>query len=262
MGTASQFDGILKRELNIHAAWIPITNTFKLGDYELVSDGVLVKAGNIRDDFGVPFQQAPGSEAKLNFTSKGTKVFRFAADAEVKAFPNNDVEAKLSVEFTSASSFLIKANLTVLEMQNVSAVAKKLADTPKWRRKFIVVSAVYTGRDCAIISSKSANSKIELSGKANVLKQFDLGAVSANLSASSKRDIGLDLVGESGVVGLALFKLPGGGATTRRRWLKARLNLKGRRIRAGPEGSRTTCDPGMRDRSTGRYRGVTFSASL
>jgi hypothetical protein len=210
MGTASQFDGILKDELNIHAAWIPVTNTFRLGDYGMVSDGVLVKGGNIQDDFGVSFQQAPGPASSLNFTSKGTKTVRFAGGAEVKAFPGNDIEAKLSVEFTSASSFLLKANLAVLQMQNVNAVAKRLVDTPKWKRKYIVVSAVYSGKDCAIISSKSANSKIELSGKANALKQFDLGAVSVNLEASNKQDIGLDLVGESGVVGLALFKLPWG----------------------------------------------------
>jgi hypothetical protein len=210
MGTASQFDGILKEELNIHAAWIPVTNTFRLGDYGMVSEGVLVKAGNIRDDFGVSFQQAPGPASLLNFTSKGTKTFRLAGGAEVKAFRDNDVEAKLSVEFTTANSFLLKANLTVLAMQNVNAVAKKLADSPKWKRKYIVVSAVYSGKDCAIISSKSANSKIELSGKANALKQFELGAVSVNLEASAKQDIGLDLVGESGVIGLALFKLPWG----------------------------------------------------
>jgi uncharacterized DUF497 family protein len=210
MGTASQFDSILKEELNIHAAWVPITNTFRLGDYGLISSGVLVKAGNISNDFGVSFDQAPGPPSVLNFTSKGTKSLRFAAGAQVNAFPDNDVDAKLSVEFASASSFLAKANLMVAEMQNVNAVAKRLVEIGAWKRKYIVVSAVYFGKQCAIISSKSANSKIELSGKANALKQFDLGAVAANVESSTKQDIGLDLVGESGVVGLSLFKLPWG----------------------------------------------------
>jgi hypothetical protein len=48
MGTARDFDDILKRELNIHAAWLPVTNTFRLGDYGIVSDGVLVPMGNIK----------------------------------------------------------------------------------------------------------------------------------------------------------------------------------------------------------------------
>jgi hypothetical protein len=211
MGTASQFDGILKEELNIHAAWIPVTNTFTVGDFGLVSGGVLVKAGNVSADFGISFQQAAGPPSILNFTSKGTKTFRVAGGAQVNAFPNApNVNAKLSIEFTSASSFLAKANLAVSEMQNVAAVAKKLVETPDWKRKYIVISAIYTGKQCAIISTKSANAKIELSGTANALQQFDLGAVAANLEVSDKKDIGLDIVGEDGVVGLALFKLPWG----------------------------------------------------
>ena len=46
MGTARAFDRILKSELNIHAAWLPITNTFSVGDFGLISDGVFAKMGN------------------------------------------------------------------------------------------------------------------------------------------------------------------------------------------------------------------------
>jgi hypothetical protein len=210
VGIASLFDGVLKDELNIHAAWIPVTNTFRLGDYGLVSSGVFVKAGNIQDDFGLTFRQSPGPPSALNFTSKGTRIVRSVGAGEVKSFPDNEFQAKLFVEFATSSSFMIKANLTVQEMQNVNAVAKQLANATRWKRKYLVVSSVYSGKDCAIISSKSANSKIELSGKANALKQLDLGAVAVNLQASNKQDIGLDLVGESGIVGLALFKLSWG----------------------------------------------------
>ncbi|MFZ5780915.1 MAG: hypothetical protein ACOY4R_12020 [Pseudomonadota bacterium] len=208
MGTASRFDGILKDELNIHAAWLPITNTFRVGDYGLVSDGVLVKAGNIKDDYGVSFQVAPGKASKLNFTSKGTSLVRSANGAEVQIFPDNSVDAKLTVAFSSSNSFLLKANLGSVEMQDLANVARKLANALGWKRKYRVVSAVYSAQDCAVISSKSGESSIELSGKADALKQFDLGAVAAGIEASRKHDIGLDLVGERGVIGLALFKLP------------------------------------------------------
>ena len=82
MGTARDFDDILKQELNIHAAWFPVTHTFRLGDYGLISDGVLVKAGNIRDDFGVTFAQAPGPNTQLDFTSRGTSIVRVVGDAQ------------------------------------------------------------------------------------------------------------------------------------------------------------------------------------
>lgn len=118
MGTARDFDNLLKRELNIHAAWLPVTNTFKLGDYGLFSDGVLVKAGNIKDDFGVPFAPAAGPPLKLDFKSKGTSIIRTTASGTVAVLPEEDVDATLTVEFSSESSFLVKANLTVVEMQN------------------------------------------------------------------------------------------------------------------------------------------------
>ena len=207
MGTARDFDDILKQELNIHAAWLPIINTFKLGDYGLISDGVLVKAGNIRDDFGVTFAPAAGPRMQLNFTSKGTTVVRFVGGATVTEFPDNDIEAKLLVEFKRESSFLLKASLTMTEMGDLNAVANKLKNEPQWQKNFRVVSAIYTSANCAIISSKAAGSKIELSGKAKALKQFDLGSASAEVQASLKEEIGLDIVGRKGVIGVGMFKL-------------------------------------------------------
>ena len=133
-----------------------------------------------------------------------------AANAVVNAFPDSDVDAKFVVEFTNASSFFLKANLTILEMQNMNRVAYAIYHMPQWehwRYKFRVVSATYTGKDCALISSTSKNSSIELSGKAKALQQLDLGAVSIGIEAANKKEIGLDLLGQTGVVGLSFFKL-------------------------------------------------------
>lgn len=207
MGTARDFDDILKRELNIHAAWLPVTNTFKLGDYGIVSDGVLVTMGNIKDDFGVTFTQAPGPNAQLNFASKGTSMVKVAGGATVQQFPGSDVDAKLTVEFKRERSFLLKVKLTVSQMQGLNEVAGKLNKVPQWEGRFRVVSALYIGTNCALISSKAAGSKIELSGKANALQQLDLGAASAEIQVTNSTEIGLEIVGKKGVIGLAMFKL-------------------------------------------------------
>jgi hypothetical protein len=207
MGTAHDFDSILKQELSIHAAWIPVANTFRLGDYGLISDGVLVAMGNIKDDFGVDFSQAPSPDAKLNFASTGTTMARVAGGATVQQFPGSDVDAKLTVEFKRERSFFLKAKLTVSQMQSLNAVARKLNSVPEWEGRFRVVSALYTCTSCALISSKAAGSKIELSGKANALQQLDLGAAFAGVQVTNRTEIGLEIVGKKGVVGLALFKL-------------------------------------------------------
>jgi hypothetical protein len=127
----------------------------------------------------------------------------------VTVMPEQDnVAAKLSVEFDRESAFLVKANLAIIEMQNLKNVAGELAKKLSWwQRRFRIVSAVYIGRNCTIISSKAANSKIELSGSAKALKEFDLGSVTADVTASFSQSIGLEVVGKTGAVGLALFKL-------------------------------------------------------
>jgi hypothetical protein len=206
MGTASLFDGILKGELNIHAAWLPITNTFEIGDYGLISDGVLVKMGNVRA-LGIGWTAKDGPPAQLNFASDGTRMTRAIGNASVQAFPDQDIDASFTIEFERDSSFLVKARLTSSEMQDLAAVARQLSDHPDWKSRYRVVSAVHVGQQCTILSSKGANSKIVLSGKANALKQLDLAAASVGIQTSSSERIGLDIVGQSGVVGLSLFKL-------------------------------------------------------
>lgn len=217
MGTARLFDNILKEELNIHAAWLPVTNTFEIGDFGLVSDGVLVKMGNI-SDHGVDYSEEAGPPSSLNFASEGTHIIRAVAGAQVDVLPDGDLDAKLTIQFDQESSFLIKANLAVRQMRSLQEVARTLARSPGWENRLRVVSAVYTGKHCVILSSKGANSKIELVGKATALKQFEIGAVTAEVQRSSSEKIGLDIVGKTGVVGLALFKL---------NWLTGRPQLLG-----------------------------------
>jgi hypothetical protein len=215
MGTASLFDDVLKRELNIHAAWLPVTNTYEVGDFGIVSDGVWTKMGNIRR-FGVGWAAAAGPPATINFTSKGTRLVRAVGNAKVEAFPNQPIDASLTIEFERESSFFLKVALTVSQMQDLAAVADKLGQVSQWKSQYRVVSAAYTGQQCTILSSKAANSKIALSGKADALQQLELASASAGITVSSSEEIGLNLVGETGIVGLSLFKL---------RWLIGGINV-------------------------------------
>jgi hypothetical protein len=206
MGTASHFNRILHRELEIYAAWLPVTNAFELGDYGVVSDGVFVKMGHI-NEFKVDFNRESGTPSSIDFKSEGTSLFRLVGDAQVDALPDSDIEAKLKIQFSHENSFLIKAALSMEQMININQVARKLNQADGWRRKFRVISHIYTGNDCTIISSRAANSEITLSGTASAIKQLELGKASAELSITSTKDIGLELMGKSGIVGLRMFKL-------------------------------------------------------
>ena len=209
-GTAKRFNRILQKEINVHAAWLPVANTSALGDYGLISDGVFTKMGNI-SEFGIDAHGASGNPIGLDFSSEGTRVFKLIGDTEVDTLPDSDIEAKVRIEFSKQDSFLLKAQLNTFEMQSVAMVARSLSQAPGWRKKYRVVSAVYTGEDCMILSTREANSKVELSGKADALKKFDLGKVEAGLNYDSTKQLGLEIVGDSGVVGLGLFRLGFGG---------------------------------------------------
>ena len=207
MGTARRFSKVLHSELDVHAAWMPVTNTFAVGDYGVISDGVFVKMGNIKE-FGVPFTTAVGAPAKMRFRSDGTRVTRFVAGAEVPNIPQVDLEASIRIEFSTEDSFYVDAPvLTVESIEDVARVGAALRRTEGWRRKYRVVHSTYTGQGCTIISSRKANSAFELSATANVLRLLELGQAQAGITLSGEEAAGLEVIGATGVVGLRLFKL-------------------------------------------------------
>lgn len=206
MGTARRFSRALHDEIDVYAAWLPVTNNFRLGDYGVISDGVFAKLGNI-DEFKVKFNEEDGAQSHLKFRSAGTKVGHFVAGASAPALPQADIDAKLVIEFTAGDSFYINANLTSSEMQNVAQVGRALHRVEGWRPKYRVISSIYAAKHCTIISSRKAGSKIELSGTANALQMLELGQASAGVTVSSEESVGLELIGRSGVVGLRMFKL-------------------------------------------------------
>jgi hypothetical protein len=207
MGTAGGYNSLVHKELEANAAWFPVTNTFKLGDYGLISGGVFTPLGNI-DEFEVGFETGDGAPSSLDFSSEGTSMVRVAGGVEVTAFPEQPIEAKLAIEFKNESSFLVKAGtITTRQIQNVNQVAKQLRKADGWERKFRVVWTTLTGVDCAVVTSRGANARFELSGKADALRVFELGKVDAGVTVASEQNVGFKSLGKSGVLALRLFKL-------------------------------------------------------
>lgn len=214
MGTARRFSRILHREVDLHAAWLPVTNTFRLGDYGMVSDGVLVKMGNI-DEFGVAPLARAGPPVELRFRSDGTKVRRVVGGADVPTFPQADLGADIVIDFRAADSFYVSASLVSEEIQNVAQVGAALRNAEGWRRRYRVVSSVYSAEPCTMLSSREANSRVTISGTADALRLLELGRAHAGVTVSSEESLGLNLTGRRGVVGLRMFKLRALGGGTR-----------------------------------------------
>ena len=205
MGLPNQFNDIIQKDLNVHAAWLPITQNYNLGDYGLIADGVFSKLGNIKE-FNVPFEQTTGPSVSIDYSSANTRVTKFAGGAEVNTIPAGAIDAKISFLFEKAQSFLIKSPvINVSAIENVQQVAAKLKNTKDWRRKWKVVYQIYFAQDAVVISTVDSDTEISFSGNASALKDLKIG--NAGVEFSSKKKLGLDIQGKAGVIGLGLFKL-------------------------------------------------------
>ena len=208
MGIAKDFNDVVHDQIKVHAAWLPVTNTYQVGDFGVISEGVFARMGNIRSDFGIDFQTNAGPPSQLDFKSANVRVVRFTAGAEVNAFPDDALEAKLRIEFGRERSFYLKAALNVQELASVFEAARKIAVLPAWNEgKFKVVAATYTGQNCVVLSSRQNNTAIEIGGKADALKKLELGGASADFAWTANSTLGLEIMGQTGVIGLKLFQV-------------------------------------------------------
>ncbi|MCX6266634.1 MAG: hypothetical protein NTW16_04660 [Bacteroidetes bacterium] len=205
MGIPEQFNDIIRRHLNVNAAWLPIVNNYALGDYGIFSDGVFVKMGNIKE-FNVSFTEATCPEASIDFTSANTTVVKTAAGVEVDVIPAAAVDAKITFRFESGKSFLVKAPvITGTMIANVNQVATLLRNSKNWERKWKVVYQVYNALDPIIVSTIAAGTELTFSGDVEALKNLKVGTASVEIGTN--KELGLNIHGKSGIIGLGLFKL-------------------------------------------------------
>ena len=209
MAIAKQFNNIIERQLHVFAAWLPVTNTFKLGDYGIITDGVFVKMGNIKE-FDVDISEGTGNESSIDFTSEGTRVINFAAGAQVDVIPEGAIDAKVTFKFDKEQSFIIKSpTINVDQMENVNEAGEKLMANPKWQDRFKVVHQTYLAKQATIISTIDAGTEVTLTGDAKALEKLNVGDASINLTSNNK--LGLTIQGQEGVIGLGLFQIIKGG---------------------------------------------------
>jgi len=205
MGLPNMFNDIIHKDLNVYAAWLPITQNYELGDYGLISDGVFAKLGNIKE-FGVTLNSTRGPNVSLDYTSARTRVIKFAGGAEVDVIPAGAIDAKLSFKFETANSFLIKCPvISVNAITNVQQVANQLLKVNEWRRAWKVVYETYIAEDAVIMSTVDNDTEISFNGDAKALKELKIGT--ADIEFSSNKKLGLEIKGKDGVIALGLFKL-------------------------------------------------------
>ena len=207
-GLAKQFNRALQKNHQTYAAWFPVSNTFKVGDYGYIESGVFRAIGNIADDFDVAFTTKAGPESKIDISSEGTSSIKLLGGVEVPSFPAaGAMEGKLNLGFNKSNSFVVKANLTSEEMDSKQKVAWELAKHPHWKRKYKVVETTYTGKEGLVIASANGGFSIGISGSVDALNALSAGNANGDLSLENSNKADFHSVGETGVIALRLFRI-------------------------------------------------------
>ena len=214
MSLPRRYNRLLRKQLRHYAAWHPVNDAYEVGDFGAFRGGIFVKLGNIRE-FGIDPDAQPGADAtKLDLTSSGTTVTRFAAGAAVDVFPGgDDIEAKLEIRFSGADSYYLRsARLTVSEMPSVDATAHKLKgrrapDGRRWKRRWKVIRKVYTAVDPVILASAESEAGFTLTGEADALQRLEVGNASADIAVASSDNDAVKIAGGTGPVALDLFRV-------------------------------------------------------
>ncbi len=215
MGLPKEYNKALHQHANFYAAWFPVTMPYQVGDYGLIQNGVFQKIGHLdqlkSDGFNVDIQVADGPPTSIDFLSEGAKMVKIVAGAEVPQLPAANIEASVKFKFEKENSFALKASeIRVKMMQNAHEVAKSLAvlrRNKKWSHQYRVVSATYTGQNCLVLLSRESGTEVGFDGEASALKQLELGKITLKPSVSFSNDTVLKSIGDTGVIGLNLFKL-------------------------------------------------------
>ena len=210
MGLAQSVNKAVRQQLASYIAWMPIVNTFKIGEFGIFSDGVFQSLGNVKDKYPeINLKTESGPPAEIDFLSAGTKTIKIDANGNtVTSFAGfGNAEATLKFVFETANSCKLTAKLTSQELKNIDEVASFLAKQKNWRNKFSVVSKTYSGENCVVICSREAGTEIEIKAGADILKQIEAGKVHGGFEFKSNKDSTFKAIGETGILALSLFKL-------------------------------------------------------
>ena len=198
---------ILRDQLRAHVAWLPLGNTFDLGDFGVFSGGVFVRLGNVVN-LGVKFERIHGRDTAFEFRSEGVRETRLSGGVAVGAFTDGDDDASLNVTFADEDSLLIRTStLQVSEIKEILPVAAALRSHPQWRLRYRVVHRLWTAVDGVFLSSRGADASIDFTGSVAALQALQSGRANSTVQVGQRSNVGLDLVGQTGPLALGLFRV-------------------------------------------------------
>lgn len=208
MSLPRKFDAALQKAIGARAVWMP-GRPIAIGDVVVRRDDQFFEGGTL-SDFGAAMVVKPHAPINgVNIRSSKTRQTIIQAGVEVSQIEGvaEDIEAKVKYQFDGATEFVARTpQLAGDSIQNMFIVAATVAAHPLWKHgKYYIVEQTLTADDWSFIGSDKSSSSFEVSGKGSAIKQFLNVGASAGLSKTS--NVGLDMLGVSGPVGMMLVRV-------------------------------------------------------
>ena len=217
MSLAKSYCKILRQHVRMHAAWLPVSTNFELGDYGLWRGGVFTPIGNIRE-FDVPLMEiSEGNPVTLSYVSSGTRIVHLQGGVEVSNIANvGGGEAELKLEFSKSESFYIQApRLDSIRITNIAEIAHRLqgskVDGRRWRLRYKVVHEIFTAECVTLLATIEKDTSVSVRGEASLVQSVESGAVNTAMQAQFSRKVGVNIIGQRGPIGLRLFRCRASG---------------------------------------------------
>ena len=192
-----------REHLAMHVAWVPMTSSVSLGDYGLWRKGLFVPIGNV-SEFGVALRRERGKESRLDYSSEAAVSVCAAGTSDC-----GPMRGELGMRFTKAGGCLVRVGrLTSARIGNLAEVARALARLPEWRRRYKLVTEVFTGEDVLIAVTAERDTELSVQG---ALGSPGTGSPRARAQVAANKRLGLEIVGEVGTIGLNVCRLRLGG---------------------------------------------------
>jgi hypothetical protein len=213
----------IKNELEYWGTWAPSTH-LALGDCGPVVNGIFQRETNIRDEWGIEFEELPNPvTGGWSFNSDKSASITFQLAGGNKNIPQVPAgKAGLSIAFKAEEAIVMAArggnegtiaNLRKLKKDLIDHGARKGEDA--FPRDFCVITTLVTADATTVLVSHAKGGQYVVSAEADLKAGLvDLANVSLGISAAHARNVRTELDAQGGTT--PLFK----ALRLKRRWWK------------------------------------------
>lgn len=210
MGANQQYTSEMRERFGYSATWFP-TVPVRLGDIGRLTGYEYQRVGCLAD-FGVTFEETnTAGQASLNYVSADAVIVKTKLSGSLPGVGSTLTKADAGIQlsfgsknatFFQAVGISIRGIANLLELESEIA---SLASSGAWENDLVLIGEVLHVESATVVISSSANAMVEFRAGAKMRAgPVNLADATAKLQITHSRDIGTQLVAESGLT--PLFK--------------------------------------------------------